>query len=239
MTTTGRPVDIQTAQSAQSSQNTLHAQTVPAAQAAAPAAPEPGPQLIAPDTYLIPNLVPAEPGTFVFVSSLVILAKEPIIVETGAPLHREQWLRNVSSIVDLDDVRWVFLSHDDGDHLGNMHPILDLAPDAVVVANFFSNERAALEPGGGDGPDIPLVETLAHPAQGPEAQVERAQLGRRVNEALQGLNEDQRQALMLFCVEGLGYREISERLGVPVGTVGTWVLRGRRALQHCVSEDES
>jgi flavorubredoxin len=99
-----------------------------------------------PDTYLIPNLVPAEPGTYVMVSSMVILAEEPVVVDTGAPLHREQWLANVSSVVDLDDVRWVFLSHDDGDHLGNMHPILDAAPQATVVSNFFSNERAALEP---------------------------------------------------------------------------------------------
>ena len=52
----------------------------------------------------------------------------------------------MSSIVDPADVRWVFLSHDDGDHLGNMRPLLDRAPNAKVVANFFSNERAALEP---------------------------------------------------------------------------------------------
>ncbi len=108
--------------------------------------PTPGPQLIAPDTYLIPNLVPAEPGTYVFVNSLVILAEEPVVVDTGAPLHREQVMRNISSVVDLDDVRWIFLSHDDGDHLGNMHPVLDAAPKAKVVANFFANERAYLEP---------------------------------------------------------------------------------------------
>jgi flavorubredoxin len=108
--------------------------------------PTPGPQLIAPDTYLIPNLVPAEPGTYVFVNSLVILAEEPVVVDTGAPLHREQIMRNISSVVDLDDVRWIFLSHDDGDHLGNMHPVLDAAPKAKVVANFFANERAYLEP---------------------------------------------------------------------------------------------
>ena len=113
---------------------------------AAPTHPVAKPQLIAPDTYLIPNLVPAEPGTYVFVSSLVILAEEPIVVATGAPLHREQWLRNVSSVVDLDDVRWVFLSHDDGDHLGNMTPLLEQAPKAKVIANFFANERAFLEP---------------------------------------------------------------------------------------------
>ena len=104
------------------------------------------PQRIAPDTYLIPNLVPAEPGTFVFVNSLVILAEQPVVVDTGAPLHREQWLDAVSSIVDPADVRWVFLSHDDGDHIGNMADFLAMAPNAKIVANFFSNERAALEP---------------------------------------------------------------------------------------------
>ncbi|UDY34918.1 MBL fold metallo-hydrolase [Dermatobacter hominis] len=104
------------------------------------------PYQIAPDTYLIPNLVPAQPGTFVMANSLVILAEEPVVVDTGAPMHREQWLANVGSVVDLDDVRWVFLSHDDGDHIGNMHPLLDAAPNATVVTNFFSNERAAMEP---------------------------------------------------------------------------------------------
>lgn len=109
-------------------------------------APATEPQRIAPDTYLVPNLVPAEPGTFVFVNSMVILAEEPVIVDTGAPLHRARWLEAISSIVDPADVRWVFLSHDDGDHLGNMSPLLEMAPNAKVVANFFSNERAALEP---------------------------------------------------------------------------------------------
>jgi flavorubredoxin len=104
------------------------------------------PQRIADDTYLIPNLVPAEPGTYVFVNTLVILAEQPVVVDTGAPLHRERWLEAVSSVVDPEDVRWVFLSHDDGDHLGNMADFLAMAPNARVVANFFSNERAALEP---------------------------------------------------------------------------------------------
>jgi flavorubredoxin len=112
----------------------------------APPAPVADPQRIAEDTYLIPNLVPAEPGTYVFVNSLVVLAEEPVVIDTGAPLHRAQWLDAVSSVVDPADVRWVFLSHDDGDHLGNMTDILELAPNAKVVANFFSNERAALEP---------------------------------------------------------------------------------------------
>lgn len=103
--------------------------------------PDVGPQRIAPDTFLIPNLMPAEPGTFVFMNSLVILAAEPVVVDTGAPLFRERWLDSITSVVDPADVRWVFLSHDDGDHIGNLAEILELAPNATVVTNFFSNER--------------------------------------------------------------------------------------------------
>ena len=126
--------------------NTTTSIDVAPGQPTAPTIPSVEPYRIAPDTYLIPNLVPAEPGTFVMANSLVILAEEPVVVDTGAPMHREQWLANVGSVVDLGDVRWVFLSHDDGDHIGNMHPLLDAAPNATVVTNFFSNERAAMEP---------------------------------------------------------------------------------------------
>ena len=85
-----------------------------------PPVPVAEPQRIASDTYLIPNLVAAQPGTYVFVNSMVILAEQPVVVDTGAPLFRERWLDAVASVVDPADVRWVFLSHDDGDHIGNI-----------------------------------------------------------------------------------------------------------------------
>lgn len=98
-------------------------------------------QRIAEDTFLIPSLLPAQPGTFVYINSMVILAEEPIVVDTGAPLFREHWLDAVAAVVDPADVRWVFLSHDDGDHIGNLAELLELAPKATVVTNFFTNER--------------------------------------------------------------------------------------------------
>ncbi|MET0143306.1 MAG: MBL fold metallo-hydrolase [Ilumatobacteraceae bacterium] len=107
--------------------------------------PTTAPVKVAPDTYLIPNLAAAEPGTFVPVNSLVILGGQPIIVDTGAPVHREQWLDMVYSLVDPDDIRWVFLSHEDGDHTGSLDQVLDGAPHATLVMNMFSTERLALE----------------------------------------------------------------------------------------------
>lgn len=100
---------------------------------------------IAPDTFLIPNLAPAEPGTYVAVNSMVIRGEEPVIVDTGAPIHRERWLEQVFSLVDPQDVRWIFLSHDDGDHTGALHDVLELCPQATLVTSMFAMERLALE----------------------------------------------------------------------------------------------
>ena len=40
----------------------------------------------------------------------------------------------------------------------------------------------------------------------------------------------------MFHLEGLGYQEIAVRLEVPLGTVATWVMRGRKAVASAVAE---
>lgn len=108
-------------------------------------APRPDPVAIGADTWLIPNLAAAGGDLYVSVNSLVVRGAEPVVVDTGAPLHRERWLEQVFSLVEPEDVRWIFLSHDDGDHTGGLLDVLDLCPAATLVTNFFAVERLALE----------------------------------------------------------------------------------------------
>ena len=39
------------------------------------------------------------------------------------------------------DLRWVVLTHDDNDHAGNAHRILELAPKARLVVNWLAAAR--------------------------------------------------------------------------------------------------
>ena len=103
------------------------------------------PYRIAPETFLIPNLSPGGPDVYVPVNTMVIRGAEPVIVDTGAPVHRELWLEKVFSVVEPEDVRWIFLSHDDGDHTGGLLDALDRCPNATLVGNFFLVERLGLE----------------------------------------------------------------------------------------------
>ncbi|HEX2273559.1 MAG TPA: MBL fold metallo-hydrolase [Acidimicrobiales bacterium] len=99
------------------------------------------PYPIAPDTWVIPETLPAAPGTVVPVNSMVVTGAQPVIVDTGNELSREDWMNAAFSLVDPTDVRWVFLSHDDHDHVGNLLPVLDACPNATLVTNWFTVER--------------------------------------------------------------------------------------------------
>lgn len=103
------------------------------------------PYLVTDDTWLIPTYLPAMPGTYVGGHSLVIRGEEPIIVDTGSSLLRERWLEDVFSLVEPDDVRWVFLSHDDHDHVGNLLEVVEMCRHATVVTNFGSTARLAAD----------------------------------------------------------------------------------------------
>lgn len=48
--------------------------------------------------------------------------------------------------------------------------------------------------------------------------------------ALKNLTEQERQVILLVCVEGFTYRETASALGVPIGTVMSRLSRGRTAL---------
>ncbi|MDF2694489.1 MAG: polymerase sigma-70 factor [Labilithrix sp.] len=82
-----------------------------------------------------------------------------------------------------------------------------------------------------------IVDLLADPSAGADEQLELAERAARVRRVLSRLPEGPRKALELFHLEGLPYQEVGKRLGVPLGTVATWVTRGRKAMAEAL-EDE-
>jgi RNA polymerase sigma factor (sigma-70 family) len=59
---------------------------------------------------------------------------------------------------------------------------------------------------------------------------------KRVMAAMARLPDEQREVVALILVEGFGYREVSEMLSLPIGTVSSRLVRGRTALLAMVGE---
>ena len=52
-----------------------------------------------------------------------------------------------------------------------------------------------------------------------------------VNRAMEELSDDDREILIMVCVKGMAYTEVSEALQIPVGTVRSRLSRARESLQ--------
>jgi RNA polymerase sigma-70 factor, ECF subfamily len=57
-----------------------------------------------------------------------------------------------------------------------------------------------------------------------------------VQEAMARLPDEQRIAVGLVLVEGLSYKEASEIMGIPIGTLTSRLARGREALQGMLAD---
>ena len=107
----------------------------------------------------------------------------------------------------------------------------------ALRARKRQNLRRAREPREGDDDRPPLYEELPDPAPSPFDRFARAQQHEKIRRAMNELPEGQRKALTMFHVEGLGYQEIAGKLDVPLGTVATWVSRGRKAMASALGAE--
>jgi flavorubredoxin len=100
------------------------------------------PTQIGPDTYVIHEVQHAlgQPLS-VYINSALVLADEPILIDTGSLRNSRAWLKDVSNLVDPKGVRWVFISHEDGDHIGNLDQVMEMCPNASLISCWALTER--------------------------------------------------------------------------------------------------
>lgn len=101
---------------------------------------------VAPDTFLFQATwgEGAAPQA-VNLNSMLIRGSEPVVVDTGSPVQREQYLNELFNLVEPDDVRWVYISHDDADHVGSVNEVMAACPNATLITTWFMCERMGVE----------------------------------------------------------------------------------------------
>lgn len=100
------------------------------------------PYQAAPDVHVLPTNVPL-PGIGVLpVNAYLLRAEEPVLIDAGIGAE-EGFIDALSSLIDLNTLKWVWLTHDDADHTGNLERIFELAPNARLVTHAFCAMRMA------------------------------------------------------------------------------------------------
>lgn len=123
------------------------------------------------DWRVLPAFLPLPDMGGLAVNAFLHKGREPVLVDTGLAALGDAFLDALEAEIDLTDLRWIWLSHTDADHIGNLPRILARAPRARVVTNFLGMGKMGLlgldtgrvhllEPGGrlalGDRELVPL-----------------------------------------------------------------------------------
>lgn len=102
------------------------------------------PYTVAPAIDILPAFLPV-PGFGVLpVNSFVIHATAPVLVDTGPAALREPFLAALETIIDPARLRWIWITHADPDHVGNLQAVLARAPDARLVTTFLGMAKMGL-----------------------------------------------------------------------------------------------
>ena len=101
--------------------------------------------------------------------------------------------------------------------------LMDLKRNPTVSENAYKTS---------DDDETSPVENELTSSETPEAVLASKEIAQIINNAMDTLPEELRQAITLREIEGLSYEEISEAMGCPIGTVRSRIFRAREAISQ-------
>lgn len=91
----------------------------------------------APDVDIISSTAEIPGFGKLAMNAFVIHAAEPVLVDTGAVRESDDFMSALRSVIDPADLRWIWLTHTDFDHIGSLHRLLDENAQLRVITSFL------------------------------------------------------------------------------------------------------
>lgn len=82
--------------------------------------------------------------------------------------------------------------------------------------------------------DDPVGEDQASPEDDPETVLSKLSDQKALRHCLERLEPQRRQAVLMAFVQGLTHGELAGRLGMPLGTLKSWIRRSLLTLRECL-----
>jgi hypothetical protein len=78
------------------------------------------------------------------VNAYLVHGREPVLIDTGLAALREPFMARLESLIDPVEIRWIWITHADVDHTGNLAAVLERAPRARIVTTFIGMAKMGL-----------------------------------------------------------------------------------------------
>ena len=93
---------------------------------------------------MLPSWFPLPGMGMLAINSFLLKGREPVLVDTGLGALGDAFMEALETEIDPGDLAWIWLSHMDADHVGNLGRVLERAPNARIVTNFLGMGKMGL-----------------------------------------------------------------------------------------------
>jgi glyoxylase-like metal-dependent hydrolase (beta-lactamase superfamily II) len=93
------------------------------------------PYRVGTDVHVLPTQLPVPGVGTLPINSFVLLSQQPVLIDTGLGVDRDDFLEALRSVIDPAELAWIWLTHDDLDHSGNLQAVMELAPQAKLATH--------------------------------------------------------------------------------------------------------
>lgn len=102
------------------------------------------PYKVTPEIDILPSYFPIPGLGIIPINSFVLRAAEPVLVDAGLTLLGEEFMEKLTSVIDPVDLKWLWLTHTDQDHIGSLWPILEMAPKLRIITTYLGVGKMSL-----------------------------------------------------------------------------------------------
>jgi glyoxylase-like metal-dependent hydrolase (beta-lactamase superfamily II) len=98
------------------------------------------------DIDILPSYFPIPGFGLVPVNAFVLKAREPMLVDTGLHQDHDAFLSALRSVINPQELRWLWLTHPDPDHVGSLRTLMAEVPHLKLITTFLGYGILSLTP---------------------------------------------------------------------------------------------
>jgi len=95
------------------------------------------PRRVTEDIHVLPSYFPMPGFGLVPVNAFVLKAMQPVLIDTGLHQDGADFMNGLRSVIDPSDLRWLWLTHPDQDHVGSLRTLMQEVPHLRLVTTFL------------------------------------------------------------------------------------------------------
>ncbi len=99
---------------------------------------------LSPETEVFTSYLPLPGLGLVTINSFLLRSSQPLLVDTGTVAANASYFAALSARIEIDRIRWIWLTHTDPDHTGCLDRVLVAAPQARLITTYLGLGKLSL-----------------------------------------------------------------------------------------------